>query len=459
MAQWIKPDININFIGRARTMITVSLVVIGIGIGGMVVNYFVRGDALNWSIDFKGGTQMQIIFQKKVDPGNIRGAMSKGGFKGIEVVEITKSTCPKYKVDLTAALPSDDKKLIEARGNVRETFKNDMLFRAGLEKGKKNLEIEFLDQIEDDKLKAGLTSAGLQVAKVTKVTDGFCPRFMVRLSEVSAFNKLKQETVEKALKADGLKKFDHKPGSDRVELTYVDKKKINKEKIKSAFSSVGMKVFQVETKGKVVKVNMSGLEQNVRTALDTNLGKDSIKGIPQVETVGAKMGKQLRDNGIQAVLWSLLLMLVYIAFRFDFRYAPGAVVSLAHDVVITTGIFALTWQDFSLTVIAALLTIAGYSVNDTIVIYDRIRENVARLRDRKFDRVVNASINETLSRTLLTSLTTLFTCVSIWVVGTGVLRTFAFALTLGVIVGTYSTVFIASPLVVTLNEKFAKKSR
>ena len=204
---------------------------------------------------------------------------------------------------------------------------------------------------------------------------------------------------------------------------------------------------------------MTGLEQNVKEALTKNLGKGTIKGIPQVETVGSKMGKQLRDNGIQAVLWSLLLMLVYIAFRFDFRYAPGAVVALAHDVIITTGIFALTWQDFSLTVIAALLTIAGYSVNDTIVIYDRIRENVARLRDRKFDQVVNTSINETLSRTLLTSLTTLFTCVSIWVVGTGVLRTFAFALTLGVLVGTYSTIFIASPLVVKLNEKFAKKTR
>ena len=459
MAQWIKPDININFIGRARTMITISLVLIGIGIGGMVVNYFVRGEALNWSIDFKGGTQMQIIFQKKVDPGTIRSAMSKGGFKGIEVVEITKSICPQYKVELAAPLPADAKKLAELKRNVRETFKNDLLFKATLDKGKKVATLEFLAKVEDAKLKTGLAGAGLTAGKMTKVTDGFCPRFMVRLSEVSAFNKQKQETVEKALKADGLKKFSHKPGSDRVELTYTDKKKINKDKIKSSFATVGMKVFQVEIKGKVVKVNMSGLEQNVRTALDTNLGKDSIKGIPQVETVGAKMGKQLRDNGIQAVLWSLLLMLVYIAFRFDFRYAPGAVVALAHDVVITTSIFALTWQDFSLTVIAALLTIAGYSVNDTIVIYDRIRENVARLRDRKFDRVVNASINETLSRTLLTSLTTLFTCVSIWVVGTGVLRTFAFALTLGVIVGTYSTVFIASPLVVVLNEKFAKKSR
>jgi len=319
--------------------------------------------------------------------------------------------------------------------------------------------MEFLDKLEDEKLRKGLAEAGLKVAKTAKVTDGFCPRFMVRLSEVSAFNKQKQEQVEKALKADGLKKFDHKPGSDRVELTYADKKKINNDKIKQAFSSVGMKVFQIEVKGKDVKVNMTGLEQNVKTALSTGLGAGTIKGIPQVETVGSKMGKQLRDNGIQAVLWSLLLMLVYIAFRFDFRYAPGAVVALAHDVVITTGIFALTWQDFSLTVIAALLTIAGYSVNDTIVIYDRIRENVAKYRDRKFSNVVNTSINETLGRTLLTSLTTLFTCVSIWVVGTGVLRTFAFALTLGVLVGTYSTIFIASPLVVTLNEKFAKKTR
>ncbi len=106
-----------------------------------------------------------------------------------------------------------------------------------------------------------------------------------------------------------------------------------------------------------------------------------------------------------------------------------------------------------------MLTIAGYSINDTIVVYDRIRENVAKLRDRKFPLVVNASINETLSRTLLTSITTLFTCVSIWIVGTGVLKTFAFALTLGVLVGTYSSIFIASPLVIILNERFAKKKK
>ena len=459
MAQWIKPDININFIGRSRQMIIVSLLVIGVGVGAMVVNFFVRGDALNWSIDFKGGTQLQVIFAKKVDPGAIRSALGKGGFKGVEMVEITKSSCPQFKATLTEALPTDDRELGRARVRVKDELLGFLLYRAKMEKGAKQIDLELLNKAKPEELKAALATAGLKVAQLTKTAEGFCPRFMVRLNEVSAFTKPKQELIEKELKAGGLSKFSHKAGSDRVELVYTDKTKIEQAKIRSVFKAAGMNLVALEVKGSVVKINMAGLEQSVRDTLKSAVGAAGIKGIPQVETVGAKMGKQLRDNGIQAVLWSLLLMLIYIAFRFDFRYAPGAVVALAHDVIITTGVFAILWQDFSLTVIAALLTIAGYSVNDTIVIYDRIRENVARLRDRKFDRVVNASINETLSRTLLTSLTTLFTCVSIWVVGTGVLRTFALALTLGVLVGTYSTVFIASPLVVSLNAKFAKKPR
>jgi len=200
-----------------------------------------------------------------------------------------------------------------------------------------------------------------------------------------------------------------------------------------------------------------GLDRDIRKVFSMALGKDVVKDVPQVESVGAKMGRQLRDDGIKSVMYAMLLMLVYIAFRFDFQYAPGAVIALMHDVIITTGLFALTWQEFSLSVVAALLTIAGYSINDTIVVYDRIRENVAKMRDRKFPLVVNASINETLSRTLLTSLTTLFTCVSIWVIGTGVLKTFAFALTAGVLIGTYSSIFVASPITILLSEKFAKK--
>ena len=146
--------------------------------------------------------------------------------------------------------------------------------------------------------------------------------------------------------------------------------------------------------------------------------------------------------------------MVYIAFRFDLRYGPGTVVALLHDAVITVGAFAVTYKEFSLTTVAAVLTVIGYSMNDTIVVFDRIRENATRLRDRRFDRIVNQSINETLSRTLLTSATVLFVTLAMNVFGVGVIRDFAFALNVGVFVGTYSSIFIASPILIWLNDKY-----
>ena len=136
--------------------------------------------------------------------------------------------------------------------------------------------------------------------------------------------------------------------------------------------------------------------------------------------------------------------MVYIAVRFDFRYGPGTVVALLHDAILVMGAFAITYKEFSLTTIAAILTVIGYSMNDTIVVFDRIRENASRLRDKKFDRVVNISINETLSRTILTSATVFFVTLAMNIFGTGVIRDFAFAMNVGVIVGTYSSIFVAA---------------
>src|SRR5205807_9764469 len=148
--------------------------------------------------------------------------------------------------------------------------------------------------------------------------------------------------------------------------------------------------------------------------------------------------------------------MVYLASRFDLRYGPGTVVALLHDAVITIGAFAVTYKEFSLTTVAAILTIIGFSMNDTIVVFDRIRENAARLRDKRFDRVVNSSINETLSRTILTSLTVFMVTLFMNILGTGTIREFAFAMNVGVIVGTYSSIFIAAPILIWLHERFYK---
>lgn len=166
------------------------------------------------------------------------------------------------------------------------------------------------------------------------------------------------------------------------------------------------------------------------------------------DTVGPRIGAELRRSAIWAILAALGLILIYISWRFQFKFAVGAVIALFHDVIITLGVFAVLNLEISLAVVAAFLTIVGYSLNDTIVVFDRIRENLKIMRRENFDKVVNTSINHTLSRTVLTSLTTLIVVLILFFFGGEVIHNFSFALLIGVIIGTYSSIFVASPFVV-----------
>jgi preprotein translocase subunit SecF len=176
-----------------------------------------------------------------------------------------------------------------------------------------------------------------------------------------------------------------------------------------------------------------------------SLGQFSIR---KVEVIGAKVGKDLRLRAVYVTFWALMGMLVYIAFRFETVYGAAAVIACFHDVLITLGFFSLFKFEISLTVIAALLTLVGYSMNDTIVIFDRVRENLRLMRRDPFPDIVNRSINQTLSRTILTSGLTFLTVLVLFLMGGDVLRSFAFALTVGIVVGTYSSFGIAVPIVV-----------
>jgi preprotein translocase subunit SecF len=164
------------------------------------------------------------------------------------------------------------------------------------------------------------------------------------------------------------------------------------------------------------------------------------------ETVGPKIGGELRSAAGQAILLALALILVYITIRFEFRFAVAAIVALVHDVLITLGVFSLVDHEISLAVIAAFLTIVGYSLNDTIVVFDRIRENLRVPSGGAYMQLLNRSINQSLSRTIITSGTTVLVVVALLVLGGEVLRDFAFALTVGIVVGTYSSIYVASPL-------------
>jgi preprotein translocase subunit SecF len=191
---------------------------------------------------------------------------------------------------------------------------------------------------------------------------------------------------------------------------------------------------------------LEGLSQKIKTALENVYGSGKVD-LRRAEMVGPQVGKDLRQKGLMALLWAMIGTLIYITWRFEFRFGVGAVIATIHDVLITLGAFAVFNREIDLTVIAAFLAIMGYSLNDTIIVCDRIRENMGKHSKDGLAAIINRSVNETLSRTLLTSGTTLLVILSLFIFGGGVIHGFAFAMLVGVLIGTYSSIFVASPVI------------
>jgi preprotein translocase subunit SecF len=190
---------------------------------------------------------------------------------------------------------------------------------------------------------------------------------------------------------------------------------------------------------------LEGLAQQIGSYLEKTYGDGTVE-IRRVEMVGPQVGKDLRKKGLLAIVFAMVGVLIYITIRFEFKFAVGAIIALLHDVLITLGAFSMFNKEIDLPIIAAFLAIIGYSLNDTIIVYDRIRENAGKKNQEEFPITVNTSINETLSRTILTSGTTLLVILALFLFGGGVIHNFAFAMLVGVIVGTYSSIFVASPV-------------
>ena len=190
--------------------------------------------------------------------------------------------------------------------------------------------------------------------------------------------------------------------------------------------------------------NNDSLISKIKTSLDQDLNEEV--NYRRVESVGPKVSAELLKSGIISIGLALLMMLFYIWFRFEWQFSLGSIIALFHDVIITLGIFSILSIEINLSIVAAVLTIVGYSMNDTVVIYDRIRENLSKFNKLEIDQVSNLSVNETLSRTLITSVTTLLALFSIFILGGEILKGFSFAMILGVIIGTYSSIFVASPV-------------
>ena len=246
-------------------------------------------------------------------------------------------------------------------------------------------------------------------------------------------------------------------GGTLIELRSLDKT-LSISDLRKSFNNLNLGDVTVKNFGKendyVIKFEKKqSIEENFIENIKIELANDigNIFEFRRVESVGPKVSSELLKSGVIAIALSLGAMLIYIWIRFEWQFSVGAITAVFHDVVITLGFFSLLNFEINLSIVAAVLTIVGYSMNDTVVIFDRVRENLRKYADIKIFEITNISINETLSRTIITSVTTLLALLSIFIFGGAILKGFSFAMILGVIVGTYSSIYIANPILVRLN--------
>ncbi len=257
-------------------------------------------------------------------------------------------------------------------------------------------------------------------------------------------------------------------GGAEIQVKFTEE--VSTEDLRQTVEEAGISSSQVVALGEasdhefMIKVaateeNINEVSDSIAGMLERSFSQEGVE-IRKTDIVGPKAGKELRTAGFLAMFWAMLAIMIYIGLRFDFKYAPGVVFAVIHDVIIVIGIFSLMGREFSLQIVGALLAVIGYSVNDTVVIYDRVREHELKLSSgQPMDKIINRSLNETLTRTILTSSTTLFVALSLMIWGGGVIQDFFFAVTLGLIFGTSSSLFVASPITIWIDGVMAKKAK
>ncbi len=315
--------------------------------------------------------------------------------------------------------------------------------------------IKVADGVTIQDLRSGLGKVGLSDDSVQKF-GGSGLEYKVRVESVNFGANDFFESVRSQLETDyGVEtwvRFEWDP-EQSIKMSAKATRTIPPEEVRAKLVALNPEVTVEESKVEhnALIIGFPGVTDAVKKSLSGALGADQFE-VLGVEMVGPAVGAELRRKGLLSIVFSLALILVYVAFRFDLSFAPGAVAALGHDVAITIGIFCIIGHEFTLTTIGALLTIVGYSLNDTIVVYDRIRENLIRFPRRDLSEVVNVSLNETLSRTVLTSVTTLAAVIALMIFGGPIIADFSLALLIGVIIGTYSSLFVASPMILFLQK-------
>ncbi len=367
---------TIDFVGKRRIAVVLSL------IANLTILAWSIGHGLNFGVDFAGGTEMEVKFDRALDPGDIRRSVEALGFKDASV---------------------------QTYGPVGE---HSFLIRVG--------RIALMSQ-----------------ADVTRVVDAVKARF-----PVSSWA------------------FDPESG-DKIDFQFGGA--VADRDLLAAVEGAGVKVREVREEAGLTAGSRSFavITQGIREKVEHDLAQrfgDARPEVRRVEYVGPAVGRELRNQGFKAILYAMALIVVYVGLRFDFRFSPGVIIALLHDAVVTLGYFAFSGREFNLTSIAVILTVVGYSVNDTVVVYDRIRENQGKFKGRALTDLVNLSINEVLGRTFLTSFATALSLVGLLVFGVGTIFDFASAMAVGIISGTYSTWFIAAPMTIWLEERAARRS-
>ena len=325
------------------------------------------------------------------------------------------------------------------------------------------VELKFDHRVSAEDVRKRAQAAGLHDVSVQGIGGASENSFLLRLGGVTQLTKENSVQAETAIRAIGPIKFFH-ADLDNGLINFRADQKMDPEQIKKAVEATGTGIKEVRSLGEAqgggndYQVVVSGMADRVFSAMRQGMEKADFI-VQRIDYVGPQVGKQLRNKGIMSLVYAMVMILIYVAFRFDFKFGPGALVAMVHDVIMVSGYFLLTRREFNLTSIAVLLTVIGYSINDTIVVYDRIREEMVRYKGKPLPEIINIAVNDTLSRTILTSGVTALSLVGLLIFGVGEIWDFAMAMLVGIIVGTYSSVYIASPLTIWLDERAAAKER
>jgi preprotein translocase subunit SecF len=386
----LKPGNDFRLVKQFKAWVIFSIVLCTASVAMLFVNKSVRGDYLNWTIDFKGGSEFVFAFKDKNDPekyvevsvGDVREAIAAGGDDHAEVSGVTW----------------EDEKGAEIKGMTVRTPKYGAMTDAQRQATTLAIEQAFAEK--------GIEKVSWSGDRVFVRSKQLIPA--ADMATTLAGVQLEMKPVEA-----GQAKINETINNDTQEYN--------------------------------ATFTVYGLDKQYEQALESRLGDVDVVTV-QSDGVGAKAGEKLRNDGIKALFYAMGLIMLYLAIRFDIRYAPGAVIAMVHDALMVVGVFAVTWTEVSLTSVAALLTVIGFSVNDTVIIFDRMRENLAKLKDKKIERVVEISLNEVLVRSILTSAIVFSTTLIMNVFGTGLVKNFAFAMNAGIIVGVYSSIFLAPPV-------------